>query len=161
MNCAFDLIFAPNQGIDLAVFGLLVQIHGELIERRCFLSALTAVGGSTLVACAIRIPLAGLGWLTFTDAVRNEVHHVEARHPLLVQVVNRMRVLLTKDRDQHIGASHFFFSAACTLHVHDGTLNDTLETKRGLRVDIICTRNLWGVVGYELGQRFAQLVDVS
>src|SRR3546814_9811826 len=39
------------------------------------------------------------------DAVRKIVHHVQARDVLLVEVVDRVRILLAEDRHQHVGRS--------------------------------------------------------
>ena len=69
--------------------------------------------------------------------MRNKIHHVQARHALLVEVVDSVRIFLAKYGHQHIGAGDFFFATACGLHVHDGALNDPLETQCGLRVNFV------------------------
>ena len=45
--------------------------------------------------------------------------------------------------------------------MHDGALNDPLETQRGLRVHLVGTRHLWRVVLDEVRQRCAQILDVG
>src|SRR3546814_4516246 len=40
------------------------------------------------------------------DAVRKIVHHVQARDVLLVEVVDRVRILLAEDRHQHRSEEH-------------------------------------------------------
>ena len=68
------------------------------------------------------------------DAVRDVVHHVEARDALLVEEVDRVRILLAVDGDQHVGAGDFLLAGR--LHVQDGALDDALESERGLGVDL-------------------------
>ena len=80
---------------------------------------------------------------------------------MLVEVIHRVRVFLAKDRHQHVGAGYFFFTIACGLHMHDGALNHTLKTQRGLCVNLFGARHLWGVVSDEVGERLAQIVDVG
>ena len=72
-----------------------------------------------------------------------------------------MRVFFTKDGNQHIGASHFFFTVASGLHMHDGALDHTLKTQSGLGIHLICASHLGRVVFDEIGQRFAQVIDVG
>ena len=91
----------------------------------------------------------------------NEIDHIQARHPLLVQVVHSVRVFFAKNGHQHIGTIDFFLAIACGLHMHDGALNDTLEPQSGLGVHIIRTGHLGGVFLDEIGQRFAQIVNVG
>ncbi len=91
----------------------------------------------------------------------DEVDYVEARYALLVQVINRVRVFLAKNRHQHVSAVDFFFAVASGLHMHDGALNHALKTQRWLRIDLIDTSDLWGVVFDEVGQRTAQIINVG
>jgi len=159
LNDALDLVVATNERVDLALFGGLVQVLGELLQRRGFLVAL-GLGGLLVVGRAF----AGLGslWrIALANAVRNEIDHVEAGHALLVQVVHGMRVLLAKNGHQHVGAGHLFLAVTCGLHMHDGALNDALETQGRLGVHLVGTGHLGGVVLDEGGQRLAQVVDVG
>ena len=74
------------------------------------------------------------------------IHHVQAGHALLVQIVNGVRVFFTKDGDQDIGTRDFFFTVARGLHVHDGALDDPLETQGGLGVYFVTAGHLGRVV---------------
>ena len=70
-----------------------------------------------------------------------------------------MAFALGEDRDQHVGAGHFF--AARGLHVDDGALDDALEAS--------CRFEIFGAVGdqivqlgFEIGDRTpAQLLQVD
>ena len=85
----------------------------------------------------------------------DEIHHIQARDALLMQVVNSVRVFFTKNRHQHIGAGHFFLAIAGGLHMHDGALDNALKTQRGLGVHIVVTCHLRRVVLDEVGQGLA------
>ena len=105
--------------------------------------------------------LGGLGRIALLDAVGDEVHHVQARHALLVQVVHGVRVLLAEDRHQHVGAGDFLLAVAGGLHVHDRALDHALEAQRRLGVHLVGARHRGRVVLDEVGQRLAQVVDVG
>ena len=160
LDGALDFVFATNEGVDLAVFGELVKVLGELFKRRGFF---------VLLSCCALFLFTLVGFWAFGsfrrvalfDAVGNEIDHVQACHALLVEVVDGVRVFLAKDSDQHIGAGHFFFAIASGLHMHDGALDNALKTKRGLGIDFFGTRDLRCVVFDEIGQRFAQIVDIG
>jgi len=93
--------------------------------------------------------------------VSDVVHHVQARHPLLVQIVDGVGVLLAEDGDQHVGTRHLLLAVAGGLHVHDGALDHSLETQRGLRVDLFRAGDLGGVVLDEVAQRGTQVINVG
>src|SRR6185436_17568948 len=78
--------------------------------------------------------LALVGLRRLGDAVRDVVHHVEARDALLLQEVHRVRILLAEDRHQHVGAGDFFLAGG--LHVQDGALDHALEAEGRLGVDL-------------------------
>ena len=63
-----------------------------------------------------------------------------------------MRILFTKDGNQHVCSGDFLLAAASGLHVHDGALNDPLEPQGGLGVDIVGACYLGGVVFDEIRQ---------
>ena len=65
------------------------------------------------------------------DAVRDVVDDVEPGHVLLVQVIDRVRILFAEDRYQHVGAGDLL---ARGLHVVDRALEHALEAQRGLGV---------------------------
>ena len=91
----------------------------------------------------------------------NEIDHIETRHALLVQVIDGMRVFFAKNSHQHVSAGHFLFAAAGGLHMHDGALNDALETQRGLGIDVFGTGDLRRVVLDEGQQRLAQVINIG
>jgi hypothetical protein len=76
--------------------------------------------------------------------VRDEIDHIETRDTLLLQVVDRVRVLFAEDRDQDIGAVDLL--AARRLDVQDGALNDPLEAQRRLRIDLVIAGDGWACV---------------
>jgi hypothetical protein len=161
LDHALDFVFATDQRIDLAFLGRLVQVLGVLLQRRSLAVALLG-GGSALVGLTRPVAgLAGLGRVAFLDAVGDEVDHVQARHALLVQVIDGVRILLAEDGHQHIGARDFLLAAAGGLHVHDGALDHALEAQRGLGIDVVAAGHLRGVVLDEVGQRLAQVVDIG
>ena len=102
-----------------------------------------------------------LGRVALLDAVGDEVDDVEARHALLVQVVDGVRILLAEDRDQHVGAGDFLLAAAGRLHVHDRALDHALEAERRLRVDLVGAADGRRVLLDEAEQALAQVVDVG
>jgi len=69
-------------------------------------------------------------------------------------------IFLAKDGHQNIRTRHFFFTAARGLNVHDGALNHTLKTQRGLCVYFFSAGNLRCVVFDERRQRLTQIVDL-
>ena len=80
----------------------------------------------------------------------NVVDHVQACDALLV---HGMGVLFAEDGHEHIGARHLLLAIACGLHMHDGALNHTLESQRGLRIHLLGAVHLRCVVLDEVGQR--------
>ena len=105
---------------------------------------------------ALFLTLAGLG-----DAVRNEIDDVEPGHALLVQVVHGVRILLAEDCDQDVGSGHFLLAIAGGLHVPDCALDHALKTQRRLRVGLRVGRQDRCVVGDEVLQVLAQVLDVA
>ncbi len=93
--------------------------------------------------------------------MRDEVHHIKTGDALLVEVINGVRIFFAKDGDQHIGAGDFLLAVTGGLHVHDGALDHALETQRGLRIDVVGTGNLRGVVLDEIRQRLAQVIHIG
>ncbi len=158
LDGALDLVVAPDQRIDLAVLGRLVEVQRELLQGR---SLFVALATCTLFGLRRVFGLGGLGRFALLDAVGNEIDHVQARHALLVQVVDGVRILLTEDGHEDVGARDFLFAVAGGLHMHDGALNHTLETQRGLRVHFVGARDLGRVVLDEVGQGRAQVIDVG
>ena len=158
LNDTLDLVLAADQRIDLAVAGELVEVLGELVERRALAIALFLLAFGTRARVLAR--LRGLGRIGLLDAVGDEVDDVEAGHALLVQVVDRVGVLLAEDRDQHVGAGHFLLAAARRLDVHDGPLDDALEAERRLRVDLVGATDGGRVFLDEADQALPQVVEI-
>jgi hypothetical protein len=152
-------VLAADQRIDLAVARELVQVLGELIQRRALAVALFLLGVLTAAGAFAR--LRGFGRIGLLDAVSDEVDHVQPGDALLVQVVHGMRILLAEDRDQHVGAGHFLLAAAGGLHMHDRALDHALEAQRRLRVDLVGAADRRRVFLDEAEQALAQIVGIG
>src|SRR3546814_3572165 len=87
------------------------------------------------------------------------VHHVQARDVLLVEVVDRVRILLAEDRHQHVGASDLLLARG--LHVVDRTLQHALEAERRLGVAAIVLGQARHRAGDRLFQVASQSVEVG
>lgn len=155
LHDALDLGLAPDQRIDAAVLRHLVQVLRELRERRFLLRV-------RVVAFRARIArLRGLAAVGLRDAVRDEVHDVQTRDALLLQVVDGMRILLAEDRDQHVRAGHFLLAVRRRLDVHDRALNHALKAERRLGIDVVGTGDGRRVVVDEIAQVLTQILDVG
>ena len=64
--------------------------------------------------------------------MRYVVNDVKPGDTLLTQEINRVGILLGKDRDEYVGAG--YLTLARTLHVQNRTLNHPLEPDRRLGV---------------------------
>jgi hypothetical protein len=84
------------------------------------------LGGFLLAAASLR---------RFGDAVRNEIHHVQARHVLPLEEKHGMRILFAENRHQNIGAGDFLLARG--LNMEDRALDDPLKAQRRLGVDLI------------------------
>ena len=157
MNHALDFVLPADQRVDFAVFCELVKVLRELFKRRSFLVLLDGLFVfSRALTCFQR-----LRRVTLFDAVRDEIHHVQTGHALLVQVVNSVRILFAKNGDQNVCAGNFLLAIPGRLHMHDGALNDTLETKRRLGINIVTSGHLRCVVLDEIGKRLPQVIDIG
>ena len=139
LHDALDFRLAADQRIDLAVLGELVQVLGELIQRRALAARALRFGilSLGLSARAAFGTLDRLRRIALLDAVGNEVHHVQPGDALLVEIVDRVRIFLAEDRDQHIGTGDLLLATAGALHMHDGALNDALKSQRRLGVNFV------------------------
>ena len=107
LDRAVDLVVAPDHRIDLAVARLFVEVDAIGIERLALLlGVLVALGLGLLVDAAHRPRLGDAGPLG--DAVADVIDGVITRHVLLLQEIRGMAFALGEDRDQHVGAGHFF-----------------------------------------------------
>ena len=151
LHHALELVRAADQRIDLALARELVEVDRVRIER-----ALRFVGLAILAATfgLVVLLLRRLG-----DAVGDVVDDVEARHAALVEEIDGVRFLLAEHGHQHVGARDFLL--ARRLHVQDGALDDALEALRGLRIGIRVRGEARRVLGDEVGQHAAQLVEVD
>ncbi|MCY1171418.1 hypothetical protein D9M73_115280 [compost metagenome] len=127
LHGAIDLGPAPDQRIDLALLGLLVEIDAELLERAFALA---------LFALLWRFFLIDALWrggfrcrCALADAVADEADRIETAHILLLQEIDGVAFALAEQGDQHIRAGHFI--AAGGLHMQDRALDDALEARGG------------------------------
>ena len=89
LDGALDFVFATNKRIDLAVFGKLVEVLGELLKRGGFF-VLFSCGTLFLFALVGLWAFGGFRRIALFDAMGNEIDHVQTGHALLVQIVNSM-----------------------------------------------------------------------
>ena len=143
LDGAVDLRFAPDQRIDLAGQGLLVEV-GRVERERAFLFRLVVLSLSALLgrleslfalllgaARAARLGSAG----ALGDAVGDVVHRVVARHLLLLQEIGGVALALGEDRNEHVRAGDFLTPRR--LDVNHSPLDDPLESGRGLGIRAI------------------------
>ncbi len=159
LDHALDLVLAADQRIDPSFARQLVQVLRELVERRAL--AVTGLFLLALAAATALVALRRLRRIALLDAVGDEVHHVQPRHALLVQVVHGVRILLAEDRHQHVGAGDFLLAAAGALHMHDRALDHALKAERRLRVDLFIAADRRRVFLDEVDQALAQVFDVG
>ncbi len=103
LDRAHDLGFPADQRIDLALLGLLVEVHA--ISRQRLLALFDDALAFLFVGAAHGARLRRTG--TLWQPVRDEVHRVVARHVLLLQEVRGVALPLREQRDEHVGARHF------------------------------------------------------
>ncbi len=141
LDGAQNFLLPPDQRIDAAVLGLLVEVDAVGVERVLLLLLVVAlVGGLVLVDAAHVLGLGHAGPLG--DAVGDVLDRIEAGHLLLLQEEGGVALALGEDGDEHVGAGHFL--AAGGLHVHHGAVDDALEAGGGL--------SLVGALDVESGQ---------
>ena len=103
---------AADQRIDLADLGLLIQVDSELLQGAfaTLLVALFCLGRLffRLFAVSRALGRLGFGLAGLGDAVADERNRIQARHVLLLQEEHRVAFAFGKQRDQHVGAGHFF-----------------------------------------------------
>ena len=126
-----DLGLAPDQRVDLAGLGLLVEVDAIGVER--VVAALLVALLAALAFLLGALDAAGLGAARrLGDAVRDVVDRVEAGHVLLLQEIDGVALALGEHRDQHIGAGHLL--AARGLDMDRGALQHALEARGRLGV---------------------------
>ena len=70
-----------------------------------------------------------------------------------------MALALGEDRDEHIGARHFF--APGRLHMDHRSLDDALEARRRLGILIIARHQVAEFIVDVIGDRLAQCVEID
>jgi hypothetical protein len=134
LDAAFHLEIAADQRIDVALAGLLVQVHAVLLQRG-LLGLLAALGlglGLRLLLGALHRPRLAIGRV-LGDAVADVVHRVVAGHVLLLQEIGRVALALGEDRHQHVRPGDL--GPARALHMDRRALDHPLEAggRRRLR----------------------------
>ncbi len=152
LDHALQLVRTTDQRIDLAVLGEMIEVDRIGIER-----ALRFAGAFAFFFRFGRFFLLVLR--TLGDPMRDVVDHVEASHAALVQEVNRVRLLLAEDRNQHVRTRHFFL--ARRLDVENCALNHALETLRGLRIGVRVSREARRMFADEIGEHTAQFFEID
>ena len=148
LDGAVDFGITSDHRIDLAVARLLVEVDAIGLERLALLLGIVvALGLGLFVDAANRPRFGDAGPLG--DAVADIIDRVVTGHVLLLQEVGGMAFALGKDRDQHIGAGHFF--ATGRLDVDHRALDHTLEARRRLGVV--------GAVGHQIFEFGLEIVD--
>jgi hypothetical protein len=148
-------VLAPDQWIDFIPRGSRIEIarvegEGILLLLAPLLRCTT--GSDSRGVGTVRRTLAGGVVTDLGDAVGNEIDHVQALDVLLREKMQRVAVLFSEQRDQHVGATDFL--APGGLHVEDGALQDPLEAQGRLRLAPVPRRNAGGVriqPGFEFG----------
>ena len=150
LDDALEFLVAADQRVDLALQRQRVEVDRVLLERP----------GLFLFAFGFHFPLGRRLLLRhLADAVRDEIHHVEAGDSLLLQEVNRVRILFAVDGDQHVGAIDFLLARG--LNMQDGALDDALEAEGRLGVDVVLAGNDRRVFVDEVGQILAQRIRLA
>ena len=160
LDRAQHLSLAPDQRVDAAVLGLLVEVDAIGVERvlRLLLAVLAPVRALVLVDAAHVLGLRHAGPLG--DAVADVLDRLEARHLLLLQEEGGMALALGEDRHQHVGAGHLL--AARGLHVHDGAMHDALEAGGGLGLGrALDVEALGELVVQIFGDALAQGIEIN
>jgi hypothetical protein len=127
---------AADERVDLALFRLLVEVDAVSVQRvALFLGALIRIlSGRTLgrfLLGAARRPALGEAW-ALGDTVGDVVHRVVAGHVLLLQEIGGVALALGEDRDEHVGAGHFFATGG--LDMDHRALDHALEARRRLGI---------------------------
>ncbi len=152
-----ELMITPDQGVDLAHAGLLVEVGGKTGQR---IAAGLAAGflGVLGLGSRRRRALAVAGDLG--DPVGDVVDRIDPCHVLLLEEVDRLALLLGEDRNQYVGTGHF--ALARRLHVEHGPLKHSLEAQRrlGLALGLVFRNQRGGGID-EILQVGPQLVEIG
>ena len=91
----------------------------------------------------------------------NKVHHIQAGNALLLQEIHRVRILFTKNGDEHIGAGHFLLAVGSRLNVHDRALDHPLKSQRWLRINLFGAWHYGRIVINKVFELGSQLSNVD
>jgi hypothetical protein len=131
LDGAVDLRFAADEGVDLALTRLLVEVDAIGLQRvALFLRVVAGLGVGVVLGPAHR-PRFRETW-PLGNAVADVIDRVISRHVLLLQEIGGMAFPFGEDGHQNVGAGHLL--SARRLHVDDRALNHPLEPRRGLGV---------------------------
>jgi hypothetical protein len=142
LDRALHLELAADQRIDAAGPRLCVEVGGVLLQRARALAFALGFGRGLF---ALGPALAGLA-----EAVRDEIHDVEARDVLSPEQVDGVALLLAEDRHQHVDDADFLLAAR--LHMEHRALQHALEAERRLHLAVLADGELRRVVGDVLAQ---------
>ena len=159
LDGAHHLGLAPDQRVDAADLGLLVEVDAVGVERvlRLLLAVLAALAVLVLVHPA---HVLGVGHARpLGDAVRDVLHRLEAGHLLLLQEEGGVALALGEDGDQHVGARDLL--APGGLHVHHRAMDHALKSGGGLGLARSLHEQGGELVVEVLGDAAPQLVDVD
>ena len=163
MDGALDFLITANQRVNLALFGLLVQVHAVIRQRilatRRAAALFFAFLARLLIAWTIALRRAGLrapGRLG--NAMADEIHRIQPRHVLQLQEIHRMRFAFRKQRDQHIGAGHFI--AARGLHMNGGALHHALKASRWLGIATAFRHQPGQILVQKFGQVALEFINI-
>ena len=116
LDGALELVLAADQRIDLPGRRLLDEVDGVRLQR--IVDRLRAVSSPSASSPARRLrPAAAPATRPrdpSSDPVRDEVEDVEPRDALLLEQVDRVRVALAVERDQHLPPSMTSLPDDCT-----------------------------------------------
>ena len=164
LDGTLDFLITANQRVNLALFGLLVQVHAVIRQRilatRRTAALFFAFLSWLLIARAIALRRTGLrAPRRFGDAMADEIHRIKARHVLQLQEIDRMRFAFRKQRHQHIGAGHFI--AARGLHMDGGALHHALEARRWLRITTAFRHQASQILVQKFGQVALEFININ
>ncbi|MNZ68843.1 hypothetical protein D3C78_871190 [compost metagenome] len=150
-----DFQLTPHQGIDTTLAREFVEVAGISIQGIARGRRLTA-----LVVLHILLTFRVIAMPRhFGNAMGDVVDDIYTGNALLFQQEHRLTLLLTEDRDQHVGASHFAFARA--LYVKHSTLQYTLEAQGWLGFAILVMHgDQWRGGVDELLQVMLEFVEV-
>ena len=154
LDRALDLELAPDQDVDPALAGLLVEVGAVGRQRLAPLPLLLAFA---FLGTANPPILAHSGLLG--DPVRDVVDGVEPRHALLLQEVDGMALALGEHRHQHVGAGDLV--AAGRLDVDRGPGEHPGEAGGGLGLDRRLHHEARELAVEEVHERGPQALDLD